>query len=77
MLASTSAWALRKFLRYLVRRQLGRYLEELDAQALEVELSQGTVSLHNLALRGDAISEDLVRSDSSWHPRPRSSLPAH
>lgn len=53
-------WALKRFLKFVLKRKLGRYLHELDLDALDVELGSGTVELRQLLLKCDAITEDLV-----------------
>lgn len=58
---SAGDWALKRLLKFLLKRNIGRYLEsELDLEQLDVELGTGRLELRNVLLACDAINTDLV-----------------
>lgn len=58
----TADWALRRVLKFVLKRSLGRYLQtELDLDQLDVQLAAGAVELRSVLLNCDTISAALVR----------------
>lgn len=58
---SAGDWALKKLLKFILKRNIGRYLDsELDLDQLDVELGTGRLELRNVLLACDSINTDLV-----------------
>lgn len=58
---SATDWALKRVLKFLLKRSLGRYLRnELDLQQLDVQLGSGTLELRDVLLNCDNINQQLV-----------------
>lgn len=67
---TSSDWALKKFLKFALKRSLGRYLQvEPDLDQLDVQLGTGRLELKNLLLNAANVNRDLVRAPRSA-PRP-------
>lgn len=61
MVLGATDWALKRFLKLVLKKNLGRYLKsELDINELDVELSSGSLSLRNALLNVDTINDTLV-----------------
>jgi hypothetical protein len=57
----TADWALRRVLKFVLKRSLGRYLQtDLDLEQLDVQLGSGAVELRNALLNCDSINQRLV-----------------
>jgi hypothetical protein len=57
----TADWALRRVLKFVLKRSVGRYLQtELDLEQLDVQLGCGAVELRNVLLNCDSINQRLV-----------------
>lgn len=62
---SAGDWALKKLLKFILKRNIGRYLDsELDLDQLDVELGTGRLELRSVLLACDAINTDLVSETS-------------
>lgn len=62
---SAGDWALKKLLKFILKRNIGRYLDsELDLDQLDVELGTGRLELRSVLLACDAINTDLVSTIS-------------
>ena len=71
MLTATATAALRRFLKFVLKRSIGPYLQtELDLSQLDVELSTGKLELHNVLLNCDAINTALVRACKEYFCTP-------
>jgi autophagy-related protein 2 len=58
----TADWALRRVLKFVLKRSVGRYLQnDLDLEQLDVQLGTGAIELRNALLNCDSINERLVR----------------
>lgn len=58
----TADWALRRVLKFVLKRSVGRYLQtELDLEQLDVQLGSGAVELRSVLLDCDRLNERLVR----------------
>lgn len=61
-LSGLSDFLLRKAFKFVLKRNLGRYLaSELDFNQLDVQLGQGTIELRQLLLDCTELTEQLVR----------------
>lgn len=61
MVLGATDWALKRFLKFALKKTLGRYLKsELDVNELDVELSSGSLALRNVLLDVDAVNRDMV-----------------
>lgn len=61
-LAALTDGALRRFLKFVLKRSIGKYLQsELDLEQLEVELGSGRLELRNALLNCETINAALVR----------------
>jgi autophagy-related protein 2 len=59
---SATDWALRRLLKFVIKRSLGRYLAaEPDLEQLDVQLATGSFALRSVLLDTDAVSDALVR----------------
>lgn len=64
-------WALKRVLKFLLGRSLGKYLKtELDLEQLDVQLGTGTLELRNVVLNCANINEQLVRLPGRGHCPP-------
>jgi hypothetical protein len=58
---SVSDWALKRVLKFVLKKSVGRFLHsEPDLEQLDVQLSTGTFELRNVLLNCDAVNEQLV-----------------
>lgn len=70
MFASTTDWALKRFLKFVLKRNIGRYLvSELDLEQLDVELGTGRLEMRAVLLNTDALNRDLVRASGGGRCR--------
>ena len=62
MIRTARDWLLKRFLKFLLKRSLGRYLRtDLDLEQLELKLDIGCLELKNVLIDCDAVNADLVR----------------
>ncbi|CAL5213177.1 unnamed protein product [Lathyrus oleraceus] len=63
--AMFSRWALKRVCKFFLKKKLGQFiLGEIDLDQLDVQLSQGTIQLTDLALNLDFINAKLGRTSS-------------
>jgi hypothetical protein len=63
MIKTARDWILKRLLKFLLKRSLGKYLRtELDLEQLDVKLDSGFVELKNVLLDCEALNADLVSS---------------
>lgn len=59
--ATFSRWALKRVCKFFLKKKLGQFiLGEIDLDQLDVQLSQGTIQLTDLALNVDFINAKVI-----------------
>lgn len=54
-------WAAKRLCKFLLKKKLGQFLlGEIDIDQLDVQLSQGTVQLNDLALNVDFLNQKVI-----------------
>lgn len=62
MIRSARDWVLKRFLKFLLHKSLGRYLRtDLDLEQLDLKLDAGSVALKGLLIDCAAVNKDAVR----------------
>ena len=63
MIRTARDWLLRRFLQFLLRRALGKYLRagDLDLDQIEVKLDSGCLEIKSVLIDCDVLNKDLVR----------------
>lgn len=63
--AMFSRWALKRLCKFLLKKKLGQFLlGDIDLNQLDVQLTQGTIQLSDLALNVDYINEKVPSCSS-------------
>lgn len=58
--ATFSRWALKRVCKFFLKKKLGQFiLGEIDLDQLDVQLSQGTIQLSDLALNVDFVNSKV------------------
>ena len=58
--AMFSRWAVKRVCKFLLKKKLGQFLlGDIDIEQLDVQLSQGTIQLHDLALNVDFLNKKV------------------
>ena len=65
MIRTARDWLLRRFLQFVLRRALGKYLRagDLDLDQVEVKLDAGYLEIKSVLIDCDVLNKDLVRID--------------
>jgi|LauGreStaDraftv2_3_1035109.scaffolds.fasta_scaffold819180_1 hypothetical protein len=62
MIRTAGDWLLKRFLQFILKKCLGRYLRtDLDLEQLDVKLASGCLELKNVLINCEALNSDLVR----------------
>ncbi|RDX78354.1 Autophagy-related protein 2, partial [Mucuna pruriens] len=62
--ATFSRWALKRVCKFFLKKKLGQFIHEIDLDQLDVQLSQGTIQLTDLALNLDFINTKIGKTSS-------------
>ena len=58
--AMFSRWAVKRVCKFLLKKKLGQFiLGDIDANQLDVQLSEGTIQLNDLALNVDFLNQNV------------------
>lgn len=58
--AMFSRWAVKRVCKFVLKKKLGQFLlGDIDIEQLDIQLSQGTIQLHDLALNVDFLNSKV------------------
>lgn len=59
--AMFSRWAVRRFCKFLLKKKLGQFLlGDIDLEQLDIQLSDGTIKLSDVALNVDYLNSKVL-----------------